>query len=578
MPRQYVKPLSLRPLTVAFLRIAASALSGLLLYSAFEPMANAETAWVGLVPLMAMTAYATPGRAFGAGWIGGMFFWLPSVSWLLNLRTTGGVPWFMIGAGWFGLSAYCSLYAGAFAALASRLFSWAGYGRPEGGGSFARNGAVMLLLPTVWVGLEYVRSTLFTGFAWNQLGVSQYRVLPVIQVAEIGGAYAVSWVLVLVNSAILFTGMRFLSRRRSGRLLRFHPELAFGLLVLMVCIGWGQFRWTSTVAGSSDIEAIRVGVVQPAIAQNDKWSDDKERFIYTRLSELTELSGLLKPDLIVWPETALPAALNTDTNAYAFVSGLARSCRAPLLAGALEYKATFSKDFFYNSSFLFDCAGAEAGVYRKQHLVILGEYLPFEDRWPWMGVLSPLGYSCSAGTESTVFRLGGVSGRRPLPPFSVLICFEDTVGKLARMARIAGAAFLVVQTNDAWFDGTPAPVQHLAHSVMRAVENRVPIVRCANSGVSCYIGPDGSMDVLSAGTILHGFAGFQPFEFRPARVGKRTVYGRFGDIVLAIPSAGITALVFLLVLRDSRLENRRRGSSADLTTHQPGAKGGMSNV
>jgi len=407
----------------------------------------------------------------------------------------------------------------------------------------------------VWVGLEYARATLFTGFAWNPLGGSQYRTLPIAQVAELGGVYAVSWLVVYMNCALYFTFRRVAARCRGERVAGLHPELMAGLLAVAVALGWGQARRQKLWRESEQDGSVRVVAVQPAIAQTDKWDPETDELVLGRLRDLTSLSGALRPDLVLWPETALPSVFNVDTNAQKFAASLSAAAGAPLLVGALEYRMSAAKDFYYNSSFLVGPDGESGGVYRKQHLVLFGEYLPGEDRHPWIGRFSPLGYSCLPGGESVVFRAAG-------KPFSPLICFEDTVPALSRAARNAGAGFIVVQTNDAWFDGTPGLQQHMAHSVFRAIENRCPVVRCANTGITCMVDATGGVESMGSGReAALGVAGFHPFEVRPAS-GQLSFYTVRGDSAFAGPCAILTALLFLLVAVFAARKNRASAAGA----------------
>jgi apolipoprotein N-acyltransferase len=201
---------------------------------------------------------------------------------------------------------------------------------------------------------------------------------------------------------------------------------------------------------------------------------------------------------------------------------------------------------YYNSSFLFDTNGSIVAGYDKQHLVLFGEYVPLDEYLPFMKAMTPISASFSKGSTGTVFRLPEKEGFA----FSVLICFEDTMARLARKAVRNGARLLVNQTNDAWFDVSSGSRQHMIHCVFRCIENRVAAVRATNTGISCRIDRYGRvMDVLDDGQGQHLVAGFKVVSpaLRPVDE-EQTFYTRYGDIwawsmlLFSIAAAGLVAI------------------------------------
>ncbi|MFO7871130.1 MAG: apolipoprotein N-acyltransferase [Kiritimatiellia bacterium] len=549
-------------------RAAAAGASGLMLASAFPPMSSTEAAWLGLVPLLLAARYSRPAVSFRWGWISGMVFWLMSLSWMLRLCRTGG-PAALVIPGWILLSAYCALYTGAFCMLVcsvwrrlapGRMKTEAGedpedrtekksfFGRLPGPGGLA----VVAVTPLIWVGLEYLRSSLFTGFPWNALGVSQYRNLALIQNAEWGGVYAVSALVVLVNAALAATVLRFVEVYVYNRPARFQVELLAGLAVFLACWAWG----VRTVRGLSDEisdPGVEVAAVQPAVPQLKKWPEGYSSFIFDRLRILTEYAAAAGPDLVVWPETAVPFPVKSDPQTAEFAAGLA-GLGSPILAGSLE-ETERSGAAYFNSSVLVDERGRFAQTYRKRHLVPFGEYIPFEKYIPFLSGLAPLGFSCEAGSEATVFRISSGHGGRTAF-FSVLICFEDVFSPLAREGVLNGARFLVNQTNDAWFDGSSGAVQHMAHCVFRCVENRVPAVRAANTGVTCFIDRTGRIQGrrrLKRSGWGMGEARFEKSLVAIDEEKSFTAYTRYGDITFALP-CGLGCLAALGVAAVRRMK------------------------
>lgn len=230
---------------------------------------------------------------------------------------------------------------------------------------------------------------------------------------------------------------------------------------------------------------------------------------------------------MIWPETAVPDYVRESRRSYALVRELARQ-GAPILVGSMDIAwADEGGPEYYNSSLLFDRNGMLVEVYDKQHLVMFGEYIPLRRFLPFMTAMTPIEESFDPGSESKVFELAS-----PSISFSVLICFEDTVARLSRRAVRNGAQLLINQTNDAWFEETIASWQHMTHSVFRAVENRTPMVRTANTGVSCGIDAYGRIHDLLADGDGHTFiTGFNIVHSRvPAKDRALTFYTRYGDV------------------------------------------------
>jgi apolipoprotein N-acyltransferase len=499
--------------------------SGLLLAAAFPPLAWQELAWVALVPLMFVVRAWPPRKALTAGLVAGAVFWLFSIAWLRHVTY----------AGWITLALYNALYLAVFAAAVAWWF------RRFGAGRILVNLLYMVVAAASWTALEYIRSHCCTGFPWNTLAISQYEMAPLRQLASWSGVYGLSALIVLFNAGVGVTLLRYRQRGlRYGR--SPHPELMFGFLVLALAFAWGirQFK-----TGPTRHTPVRVGLVQTNIPQPDKWSEDTVDTIFDRLRSLTlgihEAGGA---DLVVWPETALPEDLWYSEPCFALAVDMARA-GSPLLVGSMDtHYAEDQAPRYFNSSFLFDDEGVLIGAYDKQHLVIFGEYVPLQRVLPFVEAMTPIEASFTAGTSNTVFRLP-----QPEVPFSVLICFEDTMPHLARKAVGEGARLLVNQTNDAWFERSSAPRQHMAHCVFRCVENRVPAVRCANTGVSCYIDEMGTVrEELHDGTGNTFTTGFiVPWVLVPEEGRPLTFYTRHGD-VFARSCLVVLGLVLLLMV------------------------------
>ena len=502
---------------------AGAAASGLLLMAAFPPLEWKDAAWVALVPLLLAVRRASPKRAAGLGLAAGADFWRISIVWLTRVTVVG----------WVILSLYCALYMVPIAVLFS---AWTAR---RGADSGAANVALMLLLAAAWSGFEYLRSTVFTGFPWNPLGATQYRNLALIRCARWGGVYAVSALVVWVNAALALTLLRYLEHRAAWAR-RPHPELLLALLALVAAAVFGA---RGLRRDDPPTRPLRVTVIQPNIPQDEKWTPDKFAMIYDRLRRLTEQAlAAGRPDLIVWPETAVPDDIRDSVESYELVVDLATN-GAPILVGSMDTEwVDDGPPRYYNSSFLFDVRGALVQAYDKRHLVMFGEYVPLQPFLPFVRALTPIQASFSSGSTSTVFRLV-----EPPIAFSVLICFEDTVAPLAAESVRNGARLLINQTNDAWFDPGWASKQHMIQCVFRCVENGVPAVRSANTGVSCFLDRHGRVvDVLHDGRGRTRIMGLRASELRlPPDDMPLTFYTRHGDLFAqTCAAAGLLALFF----------------------------------
>jgi apolipoprotein N-acyltransferase len=531
--------------------LVAAALSGFLLACAFPmPPAMSGTegwsaAWLALVPLMIVLAHVSPRMGGVLGLVAGMVFHLIGLAWLLALRFTwGNTP--MTALAWIALAGYCSIYLGLF-----------GYAYAFVAGRFCKRGMVarlllMLVAPVLWVGLEYIRAILFTGFPWNVLGVSQYENAVLLQSARVFGVYGISFLIVLFNTGLALTGDRVWQEVRGRqKRRRVHLELMSALLLLALAWSGGvtTFRRTYRTMHQDGV-AIRISLVQPAIAQVQKWDDEHAREIETVLAQQSEIALVSRPDVIVWPETATPGPLRTDPASIAIAGNLV-SQGVSLLAGTMDVVPDLAGNILlYNAALLVGRDGQLGGRYYKRHLVPFGEYVPLT-RWiPLLERFAPLGFSCTPGARGQDLLV--LSGSEGDVVAGTLICFEDVFPYLARRDVRNGARLLVNITNDGWFDNTAAARQHLAHAVLRAVENEVPMVRAANSGVSAFIDQTGRFEEIPG----YRAEGSRGVGTRPVLVPQgredMTIYTRFGDWLLAIPCALGTLLLLGWILHRRR--------------------------
>ena len=334
-----------------------------------------------------------------------------------------------------------------------------------------------------WVLLEWVRGWFLSGLPWAYLGMSQWKNLPFIQMADLTGVWGVSFAVMLVN----FLLYQFLKHKKSALNCL---VLLVGVLVVIYAYGFLKLRQWETKDAKP---ALRVSVVQGNIPQDQKWDARVRGIIFEKYKRLTLMCANEATDLIVWPETSFPGFFEDEPVMAAHLRSTIKRAQTPTLVGAPTLGDMEGGLRFYNSAILFGQNGEEGQRYSKMHLVPFGEYVPFDPllgfirHFVWIGRFSP-------GKTKTIFIL------KPQAPqnyttarFAALICYEDTFPGLVRDFVREGADFLVNITNDAWFGNTAAPYQHAQASVFRAVENRVPVIRAANTGLSCFISATGEV-------------------------------------------------------------------------------------
>lgn len=480
-------------------------LSAILLVLSFPNFNLSFLAWIAFVPLLLAIGNQRPRTAFLLSYLCGVIFFLGTGYWLIHVTLPG-----MIAAVLF-----LALYFGIFGSVAGYVLH-------------IRNHGALLFIPALWVAVEWLRSNLLTGFGWALLAHSQAGALPVIQVADITGAYGTSFLVMLINAAIFITIRDF--RTKAPRAI---PSLAVAVIVLYVSAAYGTVRIKNIFAG----EELKVSVVQGNIPQSEKWDPDFKNAIIDKYERLTKEAAKDNPDLIVWPESSMPGFLSMEKPLSDRMKALSMSAGTNILIGAPREEDSYAR--FYNSALLFSGEGRIVGRYDKIHLVPFGEYIPFKKIFSFAEKLtkSQIG-DFSPGTEYKVFKF--FIERRSVDEsaswkllkkakFSCLICFEDIFPDLSRQFVKNGANFLVNITNDAWYGRTGAPYQHMQCSVFRAVENRVNVVRAANTGISCFIDQKGRItDMVESGGDLLFVDGIKTCSI--ILTPTRTFYTVHGDI------------------------------------------------
>ena len=511
--------------------------SALLLWTTFPPADWGWLVWIALVPffLLIPSRRSKASLYFGA-WVGGMAFWTLAVQWVRLSDSTAWVAWLAMA---FALSLFWPLFLALSRLAVHRLRL-----------------PMMIAAPVIWVALEYVRAYVVTGFPWYYLAHSQHSALAVIQIADIAGSLGVSLVIAVVNAWVVdVLTLPLLTTSPLGPKLTPRQTVRLFTVIAMVggTVAYGAFR----LATAHFRDGPRVALLQSSLIQRYKESSNAATLlaIYRRLIERV-LEKPERADLIVWPETSYPYQFSLIDPAVddtvlgeqlarigpkltvdfwrsrtelvaAQLHGWADTMGVPMLVGALTYDhrpAGLSK---FNSALLFEPKVATLQSYHKLHLVPFGEYVPLITMFPWLTVFTPY-HGASAhvpsldfGREPTVFDLG---------PYRIAtaICFEDTVPQVVQRfftetpdGRQPDA--LLNLSNDGWFHGSSEHEMHLAISIFRAVEHRVPLARAANTGVSAIVDGNGRVREMLA-TLKEGVvSGILPLDDRSS------YYSAWGD-------------------------------------------------
>ena len=497
--------------------------SGVLLAVALPPFNAAECGWIGLIPLLFAINKTTRGEAFRRGYLAGVVYFGLTTWWTVHVTILGTVL----------LIAFLGLYFCAAAVIFSVAASLLAARTTAG-----RNLLLAVVGTAWWVTLEWVRGVfMFGGFGWNGLGVSQHQTLPLIQIAEITGVYGVSAMVCLVNFCIYFTLSRFIRQTASESLpkrLSWELYVGVGVVCAVFVYGGRAMRQAETTA-----RGLRIALVQGNIPQQVKFDPQEKPMILERYRRLSEKAALLKPELVIWPETATPGALRYDFDSYSLATNAAALANAHLLTGTMDITGDGKHTEWFNAAVLVQPDGRLAGMYHKIHLVVFGEYVPLRKIVPFFKWFTPIDGSFEQGRTHSVFRLGDLR-------FGAVICFEDTLPDLYRRFVMQGVDFMVNLTNDAWFKESPAAELHLANAVFRAVESRRPLVRGTNNGVSCIVDEFGFVNPRYK-LPLHE-EGLLVTELPLPRQQRMTFYTQHGDWFVGL-CAAISAVAALAALR-----------------------------
>ena len=443
-------------------RVFLAIAGGLLLTGAFPNWNVAGLAWVAPAIILLAAMGEAGSRGFKLGFIAGLTHFLSSLAWLLLIPYRWkGVP---VGPalGWFVLCSYVALYPAIWVTICWRAAQWGtrrmpgvtAHGPIETPRRFdplAESGWIRRALWAAfcgigWVALEMVRARLLTGFPWNPLGASQHQILPLIQISELTGVYGVSFLIVWFSAALLSAATGFWRSQAQSR------DAFADLILPLIAVGLIYARGYQQVMAhpptfAGDARHLKVALVQPAIAQEFIWNEDESTNRFNTLMRLSERAAESRPDLIIWPEAAMPALSQENIDA---IRQFILTHRTWMIFGADDAEprageGAAARFDFFNSAFLFAPSGEYAATYRKRRLVMFGEYIPLSDWLPFLKWIVPIG-NFAHGKRVVPFRLTNPDART-----AILICYEDIFPHHTREYVGAETDFLVNLTNDGWF-------------------------------------------------------------------------------------------------------------------------------
>jgi apolipoprotein N-acyltransferase len=496
--------------------------SGLLLTLSFPKPDLSYLAFFALVPWLASIQSMTKKEAFYSGFTLGVFHFFTLIYWIVpTVHVYGGLHPILAVSTLTLLCVYLALYPAIFAFL-SKNIAPASFSAP-------------ILASCLWTGLEYIRTYAFTGFSWGGLGYSQYSNLLLIQIADFSGVYGVSFLIFLVN--YLLSVIRVPVKNRLHK--RHFIAVLYTVILVSGTLFYGHYRIETVNSQIKTAKKMTISLVQGNIKQNLKWSADFKTRTVEKYIHLSDAVTKRTPDLVIWPETALPFYYGHDRPLSKKVDQCVRSSQTNFLIGSPAVKSEGKEIKFYNRAYMLNRFSIVTGTYDKHHLVPFGEYVPLGDYLTFLGKITAQAGNFSTGDNSFTPLEFNDHTLKVTHKTGVLICFEILFPSIASKFVKNGADILTSITNDAWFGDTSAAQQHFSIAVFRAVESRRTVARAANTGISGFIDPKG--EILETTALFTD----QTLTRQVPALNRISFYTQYGDI-FAISSIVAICLAFML--------------------------------
>jgi apolipoprotein N-acyltransferase len=477
--------------------------SGLMLGLSFAPTNLVPLAFVGLIPLLVyLDGPVSKAKLLRAGLLFPIAFYGLTLNWLAG----------MVGFSWLAAPGYLAIVllhlCGFFVFLLPVVLLRSYVALP-----------FIATAPFAWVACECIRGYGDMGFPWCTLGYALTRFPFMVQFADVVGVFGVSFWLLMLN-VLLFEAWK--TRHEPRRIRKY---LVAGSMVFASVLIYDTLQWFNV---SSSTESKEVAIIQPNIPQRIKWDEHYSREILDHVFTMNIVATTSSPDLVVWPETAIPYYIDEQRPFQLTEMGPLPPGHGRVLTGLLTSSHdTAGRVHYFNAAGLFDEHGEMLGLYKKIFLVPGAEQYPFRRILGFTRAffsIQDISYGAmDPGNDFKTFQLA--DGTK----FSTMICYESVYPQVSRSFRKAGARFLVNITNDAWFGHSFAPYQHASFLVMRAIENRTAIVRCGNTGISGFLDSHGRWQQKTP--IFREAILAQPVLLAK---GQLTFYTRHGDLIVYV--------------------------------------------
>ncbi len=420
--------------------------------------------WFAYVPLALATFRRTPRESFRLGYLFGLLTNLGTLFWIIiAIKKYGGLSMGTSSLIFFLILVVLGFFPAVSLWATARL------------GSMAPRWLLATLLFTLWAWTQTFIP--LGGFPWLHPAYALYGAPHLAQTVDLFGTTGLNFLIFLVNF-VLAEGCLWMQKREPA-----YPKWGalFAAMLLVSGYVYGLYRTQQIQTGSPDGH-LKVALVQGNVPQDLKWSSHSRTTIRDRYEKLSRLATESAPDLIVWPEAALPYSVAGDTQKLSAIARL--EAKADFVVGAPTRHRREKRTVYRNSVFVVDHKGRVKSRYDKIHLVPFGEYVPLGDVLPMQYVVPAVAGVFRAGDRSILGKTGGSR-------FGILVCYEVLFSDLTIDLVRDGAQFLVNVTNDAWFDHTSGPYQHVRFASFRAIETRRPLVRSANTGITAWFDPLG---------------------------------------------------------------------------------------
>lgn len=499
-------------------RLLLSVLSGLLFAWSFPDVAQGWLAFVSLVPLLVALVRARKGfEAFVLGWLSQTVAWLVMVPWVVRVMSHyGGLPYVTGVLIFIAMALYLGLFGGLFGLLVQRFH-------------LRERFLPWLLVPLAWAAVEYARTYLLTGFPWNLIATALIDFTSLIQIDRFGGPYFVG-ALVIFPSVVVAWWIT----QRPPQIARVFVGGSLGILLLT---WWGTGLVASKlIARPNGSDPVLAALLQPNITQQMRWDDANVITIYKKMMDMTERAAQHGAQVVIWPESTVPLSYTQTDFFRDSIEETSKRYGIDIILGSVATDPA-RPNGLWNSAFLVS-RGKTIGHYDKMRLVPFGEYVPLRRMLFFAEKLVHAVGEFEVGTND-----------RPLEgivKYGPAICYEVVYPQITRTQIRNGAGVIVTITNDAWYDGTSAPAQHLWQARLRAVEGDRYLLRAGTTGISAFVDPTGR--VLES--IPMGRDGIIYAKFQTRQTA--TPYIRFGDWFAWVAS------IVVLIECFRRHQNERR--------------------